>query len=199
MHTLWPLMSGVVLLVSTPGPSTLMAARLGASGQKPAVLRLIAGIIAGIGVSCLTVAVVSWLVGASDAAITVLRQAAGFCLVVIGVRLLYRSRKHGADALPTGRVFQTGLWVSAFNPKPALFYIAFLPSLAANGQASPAVYVLQIVLIATAHFLLAALSLSAYAWMGRRVINRMTPRVSYRLDIAIAIIFVLFGLGMLFQ
>lgn len=131
--TLWGLfvLASVTLLL-TPGPAVLFIVARSVERGKVAGLVSVLGIHLGTIVHIVAAAVgLSALVVSSTLAFSVVKYLGAAYLIWIGIRTLMapdlppefstRSTK------PLHRLFQEGFIVNLFNPKTAIFFLAFLP------------------------------------------------------------------------
>ena len=124
------------LLNITPGPDmTYIAARAAAGGFRAGVAATL-GITAGCVVHTLAAAAgLSVLLATSAAAFTVVKWCGAAYLLYAGIRLVLSSVRAPRDAtietlLPPAsplRIFREAFVINVFNPKVALFFLAFLP------------------------------------------------------------------------
>ena len=177
--------ASLVVLV-TPGPGVLyVVARSVAQGYRAglaSVLGLSAGALfhvaaAAIGLSALLLA--------SATAFAVVKALGAGYLIYLGLRMLFADRTAGhlvAPApLPFSRLFADGVVVSLFNPKIAVFFLAFLPQFVVPDQAPIAQ---QILLLGLIYVALALVTDGAYAvlagrlrrWLNGRVVRGPLPR-----------------------
>ena len=139
IHDLWLfIISGLILNV-TPGPDTAYivgrSVQLGWRGGAMATL----GISSGCLVHVLAAAIgLSALLMTSSAAFTVLKLAGAAYLCFIGVSMLLSRATKTPDDIPATiapaslrQVFWQGALTNIFNPKVALFFLAFLPQFVA--------------------------------------------------------------------
>jgi threonine/homoserine/homoserine lactone efflux protein len=116
---------------------------------------------------------------ASPAAFATVKILGAAYLVFLGARTLLR-RSRPADApdlvsLSPWRLYTGGILVSAFNPKIALFLLAFLPQFVSpdRGPISQQMLLLGLIYVA-----MAILTDGAYAWLagnlGTRLSNQLT-------------------------
>ena len=121
------------LLNVTPGPDTALivarATQLGFKGGVAACLGVAAGIMVHITAAALGI---SALIAASATAFGVVKFLGAGYLIYIGIRLMLTRRGNDETAglkapLSPAKVFQQGFITNAFNPKVALFFLAFLP------------------------------------------------------------------------
>ena len=158
-------------LLLVPGPVVLyVTARSAAQGRR-------AGLVSVLGVHTGTlvhvtaaVAGLSTVLATSAAAFSVVKYAGAAYLMVLGVLALARGRTSPGARLPEGRsmrrLYVDGFLVNLFNPKTALFFLAFLPQFAQRGS-SPVW--MQTLVLGVLFVLLGALSDSAYALAGAGV------------------------------
>jgi len=144
-------MAAALALNLTPGPDMMyVAARGVADGRRAGVVAAL-GIGAGTLVHIAALALgLAALLAAVPLAYDALRIAGALYLVVIGLQLLLRRPRadrgqRQAQALaPLGTVFAQAVLTNVFNPKVALFFLAFLPQFV-DQAAGPALA--QIVLL----------------------------------------------------
>ncbi len=117
------------LLAVTPGPGIFYVAARALSGGRRDGMLSIAGTAVGGMVHVLAGAVgVSALLMASAQAFTVLKLAGAAYLVWLGIKTFLSAREAEDLAAPAhGRAFRDGVAVEAFNPKTAMFFLAFIP------------------------------------------------------------------------
>ncbi|MBB3233299.1 LysE family translocator [Phyllobacterium endophyticum] len=131
--TLWGLfvMASLVLLL-TPGPAVLYIVARSVEQGKAAGLVSVLGIHLGTIVHITAAAVgLSALIMSSALAFAVVKYLGAAYLVWIGIRTLLAKDPHpeapAVPAEPLRRVFRDGFVVNLFNPKTAIFFLAFLP------------------------------------------------------------------------
>jgi threonine/homoserine/homoserine lactone efflux protein len=133
-----------LLLNLTPGPDmAYIAARSAAGGFRDGAAAVL-GITAGCVAHTLAAAIgLSALLAASVTAFEVVKWCGALYLLYAGIRLLMASAPgaraaepvQASDAAATGaarhapplRIFREALLINVFNPKVALFFLAFLP------------------------------------------------------------------------
>jgi threonine/homoserine/homoserine lactone efflux protein len=184
------------LIVLLPGPDTLVTVRGIIHGGRREAAWTAAGILTGLLV-WVVVAVLglSAVLRASEVAYTILRLVGAAYLITLGVRA-FRSRSAG-DAVDHGRAgllgsgYRAGILTDLLNPKVGVFFVTFLPGFIPAGHAVGATSLLlgAIFVVETAVYLgvLIALSGSVVRWMT-------TPRIRRRLDRAMGVVFVGFGI-----
>ena len=130
---LWGLfvMASVALLV-TPGPAVLYIIARSVEQGRAAGLVSVLGIHLGTIVHIVAAAVgLSALVVSSALAFAVVKYLGAAYLIWIGIRTLMAkipdAEAPTVPAEPLQRVFRDGFVVNLFNPKTAIFFLAFLP------------------------------------------------------------------------
>ena len=136
IHDLGLFVVAGLLLNITPGPDmTYIAARAAAGGFRAGVAATL-GITAGCLVHTLAAAAgLSVLLATSAVAFTAVKWCGAAYLLYAGMRMLMTSvrtpREAPIEALlrPAGpsRIFREAFVINVFNPKVALFFLAFLP------------------------------------------------------------------------
>jgi len=177
--------ASLVVLVM-PGPGVLyVVARSVAQGHR-AGLASVVGLSAGalVHVAAATVGLSAILLTSATAFGIVKVVGAGY-LIYLGIRtLLARSPAAGLAApapLPLRRLFTDGVVVSLFNPKIAVFFLAYLPQFVDPGRGPVAQ---QILLLGIIYVALALITDGAYAllagslrhWLSGRVTRSPLPR-----------------------
>jgi threonine/homoserine/homoserine lactone efflux protein len=175
----------VVLLI--PGPGVLyVVARSASQGHRSgfaSVLGLSLGAFAHV---IAAAAGLSAILLASATAFGIVKTMGAGYLVYLGLRTLFA--RHTAESvkrptpLPMFRIFTDGVIVSVFNPKIAVFFLAFLPQFVDPG-AWPVVQ--QVLFLGLMYCCLAILTDGAYAllagslrhWLGGRVLQGPLPRL----------------------
>jgi threonine/homoserine/homoserine lactone efflux protein len=120
-------------LLLTPGPVVLfLIARSGGAGRRAGFAALLGVTTAGVVHVAAAVLGLSAMIAASAVAFTAIKLAGAAYLIYLGIRALV-SRDRGVAALPERRSvrdrrhFLDGFLVNLFNPKAAVFFMAFLP------------------------------------------------------------------------
>ena len=131
--TLWGLfvLASVTLLL-TPGPAVLFIVARSVERGKVAGLVSVLGIHLGTIVHIVAAAVgLSALIVSSTLAFSVVKYLGAAYLLWIGVRTLMAPdlppEISAKSTKPLHRLFQEGFIVNLFNPKTAIFFLAFLP------------------------------------------------------------------------
>jgi len=136
VHDLALFVAAGLLLNMTPGPDiAYIAARAAAGGVRPGVAAAL-GITGGCVVHTLAAAAgLSVLLATSAAAFGIVKWCGAAYLAYAGPKLLRASwRADDATpfqsvlaAAPSARIFREAFVINIFNPKVALFFLAFLP------------------------------------------------------------------------
>jgi threonine/homoserine/homoserine lactone efflux protein len=137
-----------LLLNLTPGPDMAYIAARGAAGGFRDGAAAVAGITTGCVVHTLAAAAgLSAVLATSATAFEILKWCGAAYLLYAGVRLLWSGRQPAATAPPVRRaaarrIYREGLLINVFNPKVALFFLAFVPQfIAADAPAKPLAFV----------------------------------------------------------
>ncbi len=170
--------ASLVVLV-TPGPGVLyVVARSLAQGRRAGVVSAL-GLAAGVffHVAAATVGISAILLTSATAFNLVKLLGAGY-LIYLGLRTVFAGRPIAGPKPATPatlyRLFMDGVIVSIFNPKIAVFFLAFLPQFVVAGDASVS---LQLFLLGTIYALLAFLTDGAYAILAGSVRHWFDSRV----------------------
>ena len=119
-------------LLIVPGPSVLyVVARSGSQGRRAGLVSVL-GVHTGTIFHVLAATVgLSALVMASTLVFAAVKVLGGPYLISLGIRTLLSTRAIGLEAgtaeRPLRRLYLDGFVVNLFNPKVALFFLAFLP------------------------------------------------------------------------
>jgi threonine/homoserine/homoserine lactone efflux protein len=129
----------VALVLSvTPGPDMALVLRNSVRGGRPAALRTIFGIGAGLlGWAAATALGVAAVLAASTTVFTVLKILGGIYLVYLGIQTLLALRRgERPDPGPArlGSPFRQGLVTNLLNPKLAVFFTTLLPQFISEGD-----------------------------------------------------------------
>ncbi|MES2936770.1 MAG: LysE family transporter [Pseudomonadota bacterium] len=162
-------LAAVVLLIVTPGPTTLMTVTNAVNHGPARALASVGGaLVASLGIMALSALGLGAVLAASQAAFTVLKIAGAIYLVWLGIRTFRSSTLFQVDAQAAAAgsrsLFAQGLLVGASNPKALLFFGALFPQFI-----NPAAPVLpQFVLLALTFVAGDALLLTVWAFgIGR--------------------------------
>jgi threonine/homoserine/homoserine lactone efflux protein len=193
------------LLNVTPGPDTaLIVARSTQMGFKGGAMAC-AGVAAGILVHIAAAALgLSALIAASATAFGIIKFLGAGYLIYIGIRMML-TRRPNEDApglkapLSLSKVFQQGFITNAFNPKVALFFLAFLPQFIDNNAPSTA---LAFVFLGIVFNINGTVWNLGVAWATARAASMMRGKKTFQrwIDCTIGAMFVAFGVKLaLFQ
>jgi threonine/homoserine/homoserine lactone efflux protein len=131
--TLWGLfVAASVLLLLTPGPAVLYIVARSVEQGRAAGFVSVLGIHLGTIVHIVAAAVgLSALLVSSALAFAFVKYLGAAYLIWVGIRTLMAKDPNAsapaAPAAPLRRVFRDGFVVNLFNPKTAIFFLAFLP------------------------------------------------------------------------
>jgi len=175
LDQLLPFLVASVLVTVVPGADMALVTRQVFLGGPRLAQRTIFGNLAGICVHGAALAVgLSALLVASATAYTVVKLAGAAYLVWLGIQTLRSARRPAVtpDAAPdaeTGslsppRAFGQGLVSTVLNPKPALFFLTFIPQFIDRDQSVLA----QTLFFTALHVLVGLVWLTAYAYMVDR-------------------------------
>jgi len=155
----WTFVPVAFLLTLSPGPAFALVVRtaLAADGRS-AVLAILGNGVGVITWALLSIAGITALIAASEAAFAVLRVTGAAVLVVLGVQYLRAARRAGAEEAdpardlpaPSGRgPFRDGLLTGVANPKLAVFFVALFPQFVPEGSNVLAATLLMGLLVVT--------------------------------------------------
>lgn len=150
-HSLILFLAAGLALNFTPGPDMLYVAARGASEGRAAGIVSALGIGAGTLVHIALVALgLAALLIAMPVAYLALRIAGAAYLIYLGVRA-FRSQGSLASrrlkSVPLLGVFGQGVVTNVFNPKVALFFLAFLPQFVDPSRGNPSLQVIELGLL----------------------------------------------------
>jgi threonine/homoserine/homoserine lactone efflux protein len=120
-----------VALAVVPGPAVTYIVMHSVDKGRRAGLASAAGVASGglVHVAAATVGL-SALIASSATAFTVVKLVGAAYLIVVGVRRIAgrdETEQVQAPTVPMRRIYRQGVIVNVFNPKTALFFLAFLP------------------------------------------------------------------------
>jgi threonine/homoserine/homoserine lactone efflux protein len=191
---------GSIVVTVVPGPDMALITRQVVNRGRGAAQVTIFGNLSGLVVHATALAVgLSALLVASATAYSVVKLAGAAYLVFLGVQSLLQARRTraGADAAaaePTpkrGSPYRQGLISTVLNPKPALFFVSYLPQFVdRDGSVT-----LQVGLLAAIHIVVGLVWLTIYASLVSRMHAAITrPRVKAALERATGVVLVALGL-----
>ena len=194
---LLPFLVASVLVTVIPGADMALVTRQVFVGGTALAQRTIFGNLTGLLVHGAALAAgLSALVVASATAYTAVKLAGAAYLVYLGVQALLASRQPPTEAPPEAiaaprRAFLAGLISTVLNPKPALFFLTFLPQFV-NRDAAVLPQTLTLVGI---HVIVGLIWLSVYAHLVQRARGVLTtPRVKTWLERTTGAVLIAFGL-----
>jgi len=172
--------AALVLLLS-PGPAVLfVVTRSVQLGRRAGLLATLGLSVGGLVHVVAAVVGLSALVAASAELFTALKLIGAGYLIYLGVKTLLGPEVPAPDAEvePTAgsRLFLDGLIVNVFNPKPALFFLAFLPQFVTPGGAPAPVQLTVLGLLLVGLGLVTDSTYALLAGSARRVLARR-PRI----------------------
>jgi threonine/homoserine/homoserine lactone efflux protein len=150
---LWAFIPIAAVVTLTPGAATAVVVRSSVTGGWHAGIRTIAGNEVGvIAWSLLSVAGVSALIAASEAAFVTLKITGAAVLIALGVQSLRSARRTPQAAAPLvpprrRRAFRDGVLTSLANPKLAVFFVALFPQFVGRRDAVLSTTLLMALLI----------------------------------------------------
>jgi len=165
------------LLALSPGPDTMLVLASSASGGSRNGIAATLGISSGGVVHASAAALgISALIAASPVAFEVLRLGGALYLAWIGAQALYRLWRGlrdeagltDAGPVSVAAAYRRGFITNVFNPKVAIFYVAFLPQFA---DVSLGHVPVQIFLLGSIHNLIGTLWLIGLALASGRMVQ----------------------------
>lgn len=184
--TLLAFIGASMIVLLTPGPGVLYVVTRGAVQGRRAGIVSAAGLSAGAFVHVIAAVVgLSAILATSATAFTIVKLAGAAYLIWIGVQaILSRGGLARPDAVapqPMRRLFLDGVIISIFNPKIAIFFLAYLPLFTDPVTGS---VTLQLAVLGCIYCGLAFFSDSAYAvlasgasgWFRDRMLNSSVMR-----------------------
>jgi threonine/homoserine/homoserine lactone efflux protein len=197
LDVLLPFLVGSVLVTAIPGADMALVTRQVLVGGTALAQTTIFGNLAGLLVHGVALAAgLSALLVASATAYTVVKLVGAAYLVYLGVQALLVSRRPPADAPAAAitaprRAFLQGLISTVLNPKPALFFLTFLPQFVNRDAA----VLPQTLTLAAIHVIVGLIWLTAYARLVHRARGVLTaPAVKAWLERTTGMVLIAFGL-----
>ena len=195
---LLPFLVASVLVTVIPGADMALVTRQVLVGGTALAQRTIFGNLAGLLVHGVALAAgLSALVVASATAYPAVKLAGAAYLVYLGVQAIRDSRQPPAAASPPPavaaprRAFLAGLVSTVLNPKPALFFLTFLPQFVDRHAA----VLPQTMLLVAIHVVVGLVWLSVYARLVQRARGLLTaPRFKAWLERTTGAVLIAFGL-----
>ena len=162
-----------IALAVVPGPAVAYIVTQSVDKGRRAGLVSALGVATGIvHVAAATVGL-SALIASSATAFTAIKLVGAAYLIVVGIRrILGRDDDDEVQAVPAGlrRLYTQGAVVNIFNPKTALFFLAFLPQFVDPELGSAA---LQIAVLGTIFAVIALISDATYALLADALAGRI--------------------------
>src|SRR5918992_1764848 len=185
----------------SPGPDMALVARRAITDGWRRASVTSAGILTGLLVHATAAAIgISAILVRSATAFTVLKVVGACYLVVLGILSFRAARRaarepvdRGVDERPSrsGRTsFVEGFLNNVLNPKPALFYLAFVPQFVEPGD--PVVTLISI--LVAIHIAMGVIWLVLWAWLVDRASAVLAPRWRATLERVTGTVLVLLGL-----
>ena len=164
----------IVLIV--PGPGVLYVVTRSATHGFRAGIASTLGLSAGAFVHVVFAALgLSALLVASSTAFGIVKIAGAAYLIYLGVRAIFFERDTPLGQmpapLPLSRLFTDGVVISMFNPKLAVFFLAYLPQFVDPARGNVTAQILTLGLI---YCTLSILSDGTYALLAGRIRARLT-------------------------
>ena len=184
-----------ILITVIPGADMALVTRQVLAGGARVAQRTIFGNLTGLLIHGLALAAgLSALLVASATAYTVVKLAGACYLIYLGVQSIRGARRPAVEVqvgAPPRHAFLQGVVTTVLNPKPALFFLTFLPQFV--DQSAPMLP--QTLTLTAIHILIGLIWLTAYARIvhsARRVLT--APRVKAWLERTTGVILIAFGL-----
>src|SRR3979411_478096 len=161
---------GSVVITVVPGADMALVTRQVVTRGRGAAQARIFGTLSGLVVHALALAAgLSALLVASATAYTAVKLAGAAYLVYLGVQSIRqaRARKPPVEAEPVargarlgGNAYLQGLISTVLNPKPALFFLSYVPQFIDRSGS----VLLQVAFLAAIHIVVGLVWLTFYAW-----------------------------------
>jgi threonine/homoserine/homoserine lactone efflux protein len=197
LELLLPFLVGSVLVTVIPGADMALITRQVLVGGPRLAQKTIFGNLTGVLVHGIALAAgLSALLVASATAYTAVKLAGAAYLVYLGVQALLASRRPPAEAPPAAiaaprQAYLQGLISTVLNPKPALFFLTFVPQFVdRDGAVLP-----QTLTLAAIHVIVGLIWLSIYARLVDRARGVLTaPRTKAWLERTTGAVLIALGL-----
>lgn len=184
--TLFAFVGASMIVLLTPGPGVLYVLTRGAVQGRRAGIVSAAGLSAGAFVHVIAAVVgLSAILATSATAFTIVKFAGAAYLIWIGVQAILSrgglAKPHAVVPQPVRRLFLDGVVISIFNPKIAIFFLAYLPLFTDPALGS---VTLQLAVLGSLYCVLSVISDGAYAilasgasgWFRDRMLNSPVMR-----------------------
>jgi threonine/homoserine/homoserine lactone efflux protein len=197
-HHLWLFLLGSVVITLVPGADMALITRQVLTRGRAAAQATVFGNLSGLVVHATALAVgLSALLVASATAYTAVKLAGAAYLVYLGVQSLLDARRTRTTVeqqpvrRPRGNAYLAGLISTVLNPKPALFFLSYLPQFINRDHA----VVPQVAFLAGIHIVIGFVWLSIYASLVSRLQTAITrPRVKAAMERVSGAVLVALGL-----
>lgn len=198
LTTLVPFVVASAILVAIPGPAVLYIVSTGiGKGRRLAVASAL-GIETGGLVHVLAAgAGLSAILARSAFAYSVIKYLGAAYLIYLGIKTLRASDENAALELPSNQLswhqaYRRGVLVNAFNPKVALFFLAFLPQFVvpARGGVAGQIIILGLIFIVIATLIDMTYALASGS-IGRLL--RRSPRMAVGRRLASGVTYLALG------
>jgi threonine/homoserine/homoserine lactone efflux protein len=167
-----------LILVLTPGPAVLFVVTRSIEMGRRAGLVSTLGLAAG-GMVHVGAAVVglSAVVAASAELFTAIKMVGSGYLIYLGIKSFLKRgpapANRDAEKPPARRIFLEAFTVNVFNPKPALFFLAFLPQFVSPGRGAIAG---QLLVLGLLFIGVALVTDGAYAMLASSIRSSLAQR-----------------------
>nr|WP_294866909.1 LysE family translocator [uncultured Pseudogulbenkiania sp.] len=192
---LWAFVAAGFLLNVTPGPDTFyILGRSTAQGRAAGLLSALGIGLGSVGHTLLAAFGLSAILATSATAFLLVKLLGAAYLMWLGLKMLKSGG--GVAALPAPaaadgwRVLREACLTNLFNPKVALFFLAFLPQFVKPGAGAMSFVILGLAFVATGLVWCCGLALLAArlgAWLRRSGVSRWLDRVCGGLFMALGV------------
>jgi threonine/homoserine/homoserine lactone efflux protein len=170
-----------LVLLLTPGPAVLyIVARSLSQGRLAGLVSVLSVEVGNLGHVLAATFGLSALLLSSALAFSIVKYLGAAYLIYLGLRKLFsHTEAHALTSVPPQslrRIFGQGVMVAIFNPKTALFFLAFLPQFIEPSRGSVTV---QMLVLGCVFVLLALISDSVYALLAGSLGQWLKRRVSF--------------------
>jgi threonine/homoserine/homoserine lactone efflux protein len=190
---------GSLVVTVVPGPDMALVTKQVVTRGRRAAQTTILGNLSGLVVHAAALAVgLSALIVTSATAFSVIKLVGAAYLVFLGVQSLRQARRTGAAINTTGaelapkrgNPYLQGLISTVLNPKPALFFVSYLPQFVdRDGPVT-----LQVSFLAAIHIVIGFVWLTTYASLVSHLHAAITrPRVKATLERATGAVLIALG------
>ncbi len=165
------------ILIITPGPDVLYVLTRGISNGRKAGLISAAGITLGIFVHTIFAALgLSIILKTSAIAFAIVKFIGASYLIYIGIKTILDKKEFNinrSEEVKSNKIFTQGLISNVFNPKVALFFMAFLPQfVSVKGQESAAMQFVILGLVFAFFTIIFLATLGCFAgWIGKNLMK----------------------------